>query len=106
MSFSHEILIPFLILNHNVCSNNTRKVPCTETALRGMIMLIMLACVQATKLLKQEMDVILKRCNGYHTFESEWREKWVPAILQYSGTLNKKEIKVLGAVPQEDDDGK
>ena len=50
------------------------------------------------------MDVILKRCNGYRTFESEWREKWVPAILKYSGTLKTKEIKeVLGAVPQEDD---
>lgn len=45
------------------------------------------------------MDEILKKYNGYHTFEMESRKN-APAILQYSGTLQKK---VLGTVQQDGD---
>ena len=45
--------------------------------------------------LEQEMDLILKRSGGYRSFQSEWKDKWAPAILQYSRHLKRKEIKDL-----------
>ena len=30
---------------------------------------------------RQKMDLILKRPGGYISFQSEWKDKWAPAIL-------------------------
>lgn len=53
------------------------------------------------------MGTILKRCNGYQAFETEWKDKWAPAIVEYSRQVKRKDIKeALTAVPQDDEDGK
>ena len=47
--------------------------------------------------LEQEMDLILKRSNGYYQFQSEWREKWSPAIIKYLRKCRKKELKTAAS---------
>ena len=39
------------------------------------------------------MDIILKRSNGYRSFQCEWKDKWVQAVLKYSQQLKRKDIK-------------
>lgn len=53
------------------------------------------------------MEFILKRPNGYRIFQSEWKDKWALAIIKYSKTLKKKEIKEVLAQSEEstDDEG-
>ena len=51
---------------------------------------MILICKYIFLQLEQEMDLILKRSNGYYQFQSEWREKWSPAILQYMKKSKKK----------------
>ena len=47
--------------------------------------------------LEQEMDLILKSSNGYYQFQSEWREKWSPAIIKYLRKCRKKELKTAAS---------
>ena len=39
------------------------------------------------------MDLILRRTNGYGAFQMEWKDKWAPAIIEYSKQM--KKIKEL-----------
>lgn len=38
------------------------------------------------------MELILNRPGMMHTFSTEWKLKWVPAILGYCRTLKKKDV--------------
>ena len=42
--------------------------------------------------IEQEMELILSRPSMLRTFTTEWRVKWVPAVLTYCKALKKKEI--------------
>ena len=57
--------------------------------------------------LEQEMDLVLKRSNGFHSFKSEWKDKWCDAILKYGKKCKKKDIKaIIASLDANDDDGK
>ena len=47
--------------------------------------------------LEQELDLILKRSNGYYQFQSEWGKKWSPAIIKYVRKYRKKELKTAAS---------
>ena len=52
------------------------------------------------------MDLILSRPNVFRTFSTEWRVKWVPAIIAYCKRLKKKEILKVITEHQTDSLGK
>ena len=45
--------------------------------------------------IKQEMELILSRPGVLNTFTSEWTRKWVPAIVEYSKALKRRDIVEL-----------
>ena len=52
------------------------------------------------------MDIILKRSNGYRSFQCEWKDKWVQAVLKYSQQLKRKDIKNILLISSEDEGNK
>ena len=52
------------------------------------------------------MDLILKRSGGYKSFQSEWKDKWAPAIIQYGHQSKRKDLKEVLDMPSiSSDDG-
>ena len=47
------------------------------------------SCIQ----LEQEIECVLGKQGLQRSFTAEWTQKWVPAIINYSKVLKRKDIK-------------
>ena len=39
------------------------------------------------------MELVLSKQELYHSFFTDWTQKWIPAVINYSKTLKRKDIK-------------
>ena len=45
--------------------------------------------------LEQEIELVLGKQGLLRSFTAEWTQKWVPAIINYSKILKRKDIKEI-----------
>ena len=45
--------------------------------------------------IEQELDLVLKKPGLYRSFSTDWKQTWVPAVLEYCQRLKRKDVAAL-----------